>query len=66
MEEVVKAIKDNGYEIDFNTAGLRKPYCKETYPSGVFLQLIKKYNVPVVYGSDSHKSEDVGKNFDRE
>ena len=64
MEKVVKEIKNNGYEIDFNTAGLRKPYCKETYPSGVFLELIKKYNVPVVYGSDSHKSEDVAKDFD--
>lgn len=64
MEKVVKAIKDNGYEIDFNTAGLRKPYCKETYPSGIFLELIKKYNVKVVYGSDSHKAEDVAKAFD--
>ena len=64
MEKVVKEIKDNGYEIDFNTAGLRKPYCKEIYPSGIFLELIKKYNVPVVYGSDSHKSEDVAKDFD--
>ena len=66
MERVVKEIKNNNYEIDFNTAGLRKPYCKEIYPSGEFLNLIKKYNVPVVYGSDSHKSEDVGKDFDKE
>ena len=66
MERVVKEIKDNNYEIDFNTAGLRKPYCKEIYPSGEFLNLIKKYNVQVVYGSDSHKSEDVGKDFDKE
>ena len=66
MERVVKEIKNNNYEIDFNTAELRKPYCKEIYPSGEFLNLIKKYNVPVVYGSDSHKSEDVGKDFDKE
>lgn len=57
LEEVVKAIKEGGYEIDFNAAGLRRPYCKEIYPSGKFFELICKYGVKYVYGSDAHGAE---------
>lgn len=64
IEEVVKEIKIRNYEIDFNTAGLRKPYCKEVYPSGVFAELVEAYGVKKVYGSDAHKAEDLGKSFD--
>ena len=63
IEEVVKEIKNRGYEIDVNTAGLRKPYCKEIYPSGIFKEMVEKYNVTCIYGSDSHKAEDVCKDF---
>lgn len=63
MEETVKAIKEKGYEIDYNTAGLRKELCKEIYPSGKFMDLIDKYNVKKVYGSDSHEGLDVGEGF---
>lgn len=61
IEEVVKALKEQGYEIDFNAAGLRRPFCKETYPSGYFLELVKKYKVEMVYGSDAHEAKYVGK-----
>lgn len=63
IEEIVKEIKNNNYEIDVNTAGIRKPYCKEIYPSGIFKEMIEKYNVTCIYGSDSHKAEDVCKDF---
>lgn len=63
METVVKAIKEKDYEIDYNSSGLRKPYCKEKYPSGKFMELVKKYNIRMVNGSDSHAAEDVGKGF---
>ena len=64
LEEIAKEIKERGYEIDFNTAGLRKEYCLEPYPSGKFNELVTKYNIRKVYGSDSHISSDVGKSFD--
>lgn len=63
MEEVVKEIKARDYEIDYNTAGLRKDRCGEPYPSGKFLELVKKYELKMVYGSDSHSASDVGKGF---
>jgi histidinol-phosphatase (PHP family) len=63
LEEIVKEIKIRHYEVDFNTAGIRKPYCKETYPSGDFADLVQSYDVNVVYGSDAHMASDVGRDF---
>ncbi len=64
LEKIVKALKAKNYQVDFNTAGLRKPLCKEVYPAGVFLELIKKYKVEFVYGSDAHTAGDVGSAFE--
>lgn len=63
LEEIVKEIKIRNYEVDFNTAGIRKPYCKEIYPSGIFAELVERYAIDVVYGSDAHTALDVGRNF---
>ena len=46
------------------TAGMRKEYCLEPYPSGVFSELVDKYDIRKVYGSDSHVSTDVGRFFE--
>lgn len=63
LEEIIKEIKTRNYEVDFNTSGIRKPYCKEPYPSGQFAELVEKYEVKVVYGSDAHTAKDVGRDF---
>lgn len=62
IERIVEAIYKKGYEIDFNVAGLRKVYCKETYPAGYFLELAKTYKIPMVYGSDAHCVKDLDYN----
>nr|WP_302600197.1 histidinol-phosphatase HisJ [uncultured Cellulosilyticum sp.] len=59
LEEIVMAIKDRAYEIDYNVAGLRKPYCQEVYPSGEMLRLLVDNNVRMTYGTDAHKSDDM-------
>lgn len=66
LEEIVKEIKNRDYEVDVNTAGLRKPYCGEIYVSDILKELVEEYNVKKVYGSDSHTSTDVGCDFDKE
>ena len=66
LEEIVKEIKERDYEVDVNTAGLRKPYCGEIYVSDIFKELVDKYEVKKVYGSDSHTASDVGRDFDKE
>jgi len=66
LEEIVKEIKKRDYEVDVNTAGLRKPYCKEIYVSDIFKELVEIYGVKKVYGSDSHTASDIGRDFDKE
>lgn len=63
LENIVREMKKRNYEVDHNTAGLRKQYCKEEYPSGILMELIKKYNITEVYGSDAHAAKDVGSAF---
>jgi histidinol-phosphatase (PHP family) len=50
--------------IELNTAGLRKD-CKEIYPSKKILQLAYERKVAITFGSDSHKPEEVGLDFDK-
>lgn len=59
FRSIVDAIKIKGYEIDFNMAGLNKAFCKETYPSGKLLDLIRKMQIPLVMGSDAHCAEQI-------
>ena len=61
--EIIDEINKRNYEIDYNTAGLRKEFCGESYPSGEFYELAIKNNVKMIYGADSHFANDVGFNF---
>ena len=63
LKQIMLELKARGYEIDFNTAGLRKPYCQELYPSGIFFDLAKRYQIKMVLGSDAHTAQDVGRSF---
>lgn len=63
LKQVVRAIKQNGYEIDLNTAGLRKSKCRETFPTGIFMKLLLDEKIPMVLGSDAHSSKEIGSVF---
>lgn len=63
FEEIIKEIKKRDYEIDYNTSGLRKEFCREAYPSGDFYEIALKNNIKMIYGSDSHFAKDVGYEF---
>ena len=57
FQAIVAALKEKQYEVDFNVSGLKKKFCKETYPSGRLLELIKKEQLPLILGSDAHCAE---------
>ncbi|MBF0484306.1 MAG: histidinol-phosphatase HisJ [Candidatus Omnitrophica bacterium] len=66
-DEVIKTasvFKDTGVAIEINTSGLRKP-AKEIYPALWTLEIYAKAGVPIVFGSDSHSPDQVGKDFDK-
>lgn len=62
--ELLKCIKLQNYTLDYNTAGLFKPYCFETYPPEYLINLAKSLNIPFTYGSDSHSIKDIGRGYD--
>lgn len=64
LRDTMKAIKENDLVVEINTSGLRKPV-REIYPSEKILEMIREMRIPLTLGSDSHKPEDVGRDFDR-
>ncbi|MEK4028456.1 histidinol-phosphatase HisJ [Pseudobacillus sp. FSL P4-0506] len=63
IENLLTTIKANGYEIDFNGAGLMKPFCLESYPPLEVAQKAREMGIPLVYGSDAHQSKDIGQGY---
>ena len=64
MLSLLPLIKQKGYQLDVNTAGLFKPLCKEIYPPETILHTAANMGIPLVYGSDSHHPSDLGRGLD--
>lgn len=62
LTETAETIAKSNMCVEINTAGLRRP-CAEIYPSEEFLKMLNDYDVPIVFGSDAHNPEDLGRNF---
>ncbi len=52
-----------GMAIEINSSGLRRPV-HEIYPSALLLSLAKERDIPICFGSDAHRPEEVGWQFD--
>lgn len=64
MEEFVAVVKERGYALELNTAGLEYPDdCQEVYGEAL-LPFIKKYDVPVSLAADAHEPGRIGHDFD--
>jgi histidinol-phosphatase (PHP family) len=59
----MKDIKKSGMVLEINSAGLRKPI-KEQYPSYELLELAFNLDIPITFGSDAHKIEQIGLGYD--
>ncbi len=58
-KEALSAIKTTSMVLEINASGLRKPI-QEIYPSRMLLQEAYALNIPITFGSDAHKPEQVG------
>jgi len=61
---VIERVATEGLELDLNTAGLDKPSCGEIYLPETLLAYALALGIPLVFGSDAHKSADVGRHHD--
>jgi histidinol-phosphatase (PHP family) len=57
--EVLREAARAGTFIEVNTGALRKP-CKELSPAPDLIREAVRLKIPIVLGSDAHKSEDIG------
>ncbi|MGB9885519.1 MAG: histidinol-phosphatase HisJ family protein [Moorellales bacterium] len=56
------AVKEAGLVVEVNTAGLFKPV-GEIYPGPELLQACYDLDLPITFGSDAHRPEEVGRSF---
>ncbi|WP_433743713.1 histidinol-phosphatase HisJ [Falsibacillus pallidus] len=60
VQKILQEMKAGGFEMDYNGAGLFKPFCKESYPPKWIADEADSLGIPLVYGSDAHQAEDLG------
>lgn len=58
------AVAESGMAIELNTSGLIHD-AKEIYPSFPILTWMAERDIPVTFGSDAHRPEDVARHFDQ-
>lgn len=59
INKLLLEIKEHGYALDYNLAGLRKPLCKESYPPYDIAVQASGLGIPLIFGSDSHQAKEV-------
>ncbi len=64
IKEILQLMAEHNCELDVNSAGLAKKYCKESYPPLPYIQYAKELNVPLVFGSDAHQVSDLHQYYD--
>ena len=62
LDRLMERISRAGVAIEINTAGLHKPV-KEAYPSAAILLRLRGADIPITFGSDAHRPEEVGRDF---
>ena len=61
-EAALTAVKEADLVVEVNTAGLFKPV-GEIYPGPELLQACFNRGIPITFGSDAHRPEEVGRSF---
>ena len=64
FEHLFRCIKEKGYSLDVNTAGLDLETCGEIYFTTPMWYWGKKENIELVYGSDAHGISKIGRFYD--
>ncbi|MGM0903356.1 MAG: histidinol-phosphatase HisJ [Bacillota bacterium] len=63
IDQLLTAIKEQHYELDYNGAGTAKPLCREPYPPAHIIKKAKSLDIPLVYGSDAHQAKELGQGY---
>lgn len=61
--EVLTMMKEKGYELDVNSAGLNKPFCRTPYPPMHMIEYARSISLPIIFGSDAHSVKDLHQHY---
>lgn len=64
ITEILSKMKDDGYELDANSAGISKTFCKEPYPPVAMIDYARSISLPMVFGSDAHSVKDLHQHYE--
>ena len=63
--ELLQLIKNQHMALDYNGAGVSKEYYKQPYPPSLLIEKAISLEIPLVYGSDAHRTQDLGQGFEQ-
>lgn len=63
IERIMITAKKRQLSLDFNSAGLYKKYCNDFYPGSQIVSAALKAKVPLIFGSDAHAVDQVGRGW---
>ncbi|THB75203.1 MAG: restriction endonuclease, partial [Desulfobulbaceae bacterium] len=63
IEQLLETVKNHSMSLEINTSGIRNRGIP--YPEESIIRLALSHGIPLVAGSDAHRPEDVGRDFDR-
>ncbi|RUL56437.1 MULTISPECIES: histidinol-phosphatase HisJ [Lysinibacillus] len=64
IKELLTYMKEKNCELDVNSAGLSKSFCKEPYPPMHMIEYARSIELPFVFGSDAHSAQDLHQHYD--
>lgn len=59
INDVLYLLSEYNLELDANSAGYAKKFCKQPYPPLHFFKLIHALKIPIIFGSDAHQVTDL-------
>ncbi|MGB3221989.1 MAG: histidinol-phosphatase [Desulforhopalus sp.] len=62
IDKLLQAVSERGMAVEINTSGFA--IRREQFPNQRILDMAQSYGIPFIFGSDAHRPNDVGKNFD--
>ena len=63
--ELLQLIKTQHLALDYNGAGVSKEYYKQPYPPSSLVKEAISLGIPLVYGSDAHRAQDLGQGYEQ-
>lgn len=61
--QILEVAQQKKLKLDFNSAGLYKPYCNDLYPGRQIIAQARQLGIPFEFGSDAHGVSEVGRGY---